>query len=1008
MLRSLSAAVLALAICACEPSLPQVTPTPTVTAVFDPTASKIPLPNDLVFLAPVTSVCPASANGVCAQAELLAAFKGRFPSDQEVAITIDFTENTYENGRLKQVAPDLDVSTITPATLFVVGSIGGTVGPVPLDPITPADYVIPPDPMDPTQPSDHGTLTLHHLARTPWSTGSYTLVMRGGDMGVKTKDSIPVTSSPVFDLIEQGKDMTLPENLGLLKAQNNGSTMDALAQGVQLNALIGIYKNTAFPAADHVGRFPHEQMAIASTFQIDATVTNVAVDPARGLAPLPFDLLRDPTSHKLTPTAACALVGSALDSTGKCPNPAAAGFQTLDGFSTTGAVLAPTSDLIDGATVTGDTLKLYDLTDPRNPALVDASTLIIEPCEFTAQFNGTACDTSLPKLAPAIAFQPAGATTGDPTSVFRTRPLKDNTDYAVVLTTDIKDKAGNAIGPGTVAKVLQFKNALYVSGHSALQGIDDTTALSLETMRKQLAPVIAKLPDASKVAMAYTFHTQTVLSTATDLGAFPYSLPPITALPISPVVPETAAAAFTKYGVVPTIPSSNIDEILEVDITTLNLLDPATGAFKTDPKQAVAEPIHVLIATPKAAAAPACQGPLAPFGHCAPLAVYGHGLGRGRAELLLIADSLTAKGMVAVAIDAAKHGDRTLCSSAAPAPLSGCNGTTPPDGKSHCISLPNAANQGDTAATGGPPGTCDSTGLIKAPVTPGATGNPDGIAAASGNYVISANFFRTRDTFRQDLIDESQLIRAIAFVPDPTKALPPNSGHAVIDHMVQRGVIIDPGTIYFSGQSLGSFLGPMDVATNPRITRAAFNVGGGTIVDVFATSPVFHDRFTQLIGSLGITPGTAQFIQFLTVAKTVLDPADPINFMGHLTDPAHMLPNLLPPLGGNPNGTVPQLPKQILTQFANCDGDVTNPFNFLYASNAGLGPVPNPTANPPTSGTIQLFLSSDGPTPTCPTGGGVSHAFLLDFSKPAVATAAQADLASFLKTGQNVPSIEHP
>ena len=63
MLRSLSAAVLALAICACEPSLPQVAPTPTVTAVFDPSASKIPLPNDLVFLAPINTVCPAPANG---------------------------------------------------------------------------------------------------------------------------------------------------------------------------------------------------------------------------------------------------------------------------------------------------------------------------------------------------------------------------------------------------------------------------------------------------------------------------------------------------------------------------------------------------------------------------------------------------------------------------------------------------------------------------------------------------------------------------------------------------------------------------------------------------------------------------------------------------------------------------------------------------------------------------------------------------------------------------------
>jgi hypothetical protein len=1037
MLRSLSAAVLALAICACEPSLPQVTPTPTVTAVFDPSASKIPLPNDLVFAVPINTVCPAPANGataltdppMCAQAELLATFKGRFPSDQEVPLTIDFTENTYENGRLKQVAPDLDLSTITPATLFVVGSIGGTVGRVPLDPITPDDYV---KPTDATGVSDHGTLTLHHAGRTPWPTGGYTLVMRGGDMGVKTKatadtPAIPVTPSLVFDLIEQGKDMTLPENLGLLKAQNGGSTMSALAQGAQLNALIAIYKTTAFPAADAV--FPHEQMAIASTFQIDTTVTNVTVDPARGLAPLPFDLLRDPTSHKLTPTAACALVNSKLDKTGACPNPAAAGFLTLDGFSTTGAILAPTSDLIDGATVTSSSARLYDLTDPKNPVQVTADpptgALIVEPCEFTAQFNGTTCDPAQPKLAPAIAFQPAGATSGDPTSVFRSRPLKDNTDYAVVLTTDIKDKAGKAIGPGTVAKVLRFTNPVFVGGHSALQGIDDTTALSLDTMRKQLIPVFTKLgSDASKVATAYTFHTQSVLSTATDLGAFPYSLPSITAQPNpTSFKSEDAATAFAKFGVVPTIPSSNIDEILEVDITTFNLLDPVTGAFKADPKLAAAEPIHVLIATPKAAKAAACQGALAPFGRCAPMMVFRHGLTRGRADMLLIADAFAAAGMATVAIDAAKHGDRTLCNTHPdpndPNPanrISGCIGT--------CTALPGAVGQGDPA-TPGQPGTCDASGLLKAPVTPGATGNTDGIAVLSSNYLISANFFRTRDSLRQDVIDQSQLVRAIAFIPSGA----PPTGHVVFDHMVQKGVIIDPGTIYFTGQSLGSIQGTLDVATNPRISKAGLNVGGGTIVDIFSNSPAFAAQFNALLRGLNITKGTPQYLQFLTVAKTILDPADPVNFAGHLT--ASTLPDLL----ANPNRQVPQAAKKVLIQVANCDQVVPNPFGLVWSSTLAfanlaspVGPLPNTPAffAPGSTGTFQLFAGHDfkaadfgnptkctdttaagnllvGQPPNQTPSGG--HGFLLSFEHPDLSAAAQANLASFMMTGNPVPSV---
>jgi hypothetical protein len=1044
MLRSLSFAVPALAICACEPDLPQVEPTPTVTAMFDPTTGRIPLPNDLVFAQHPNTVCPSPSNTLtaptdapaCAQAELLKTFNplgqlltGKFPSDQELPLTIQFTKNTYVNGRLKLVAPDLDLSTITSATLAVVDVVAQK--PVELAPPVASDYVI--VRIDENTLEDHGTLSVHRKDHLPWDTGRYALVVRGGASGIKTKDSpaVLVAPSPVFALVEQGKDMTLPENLGLLKAQNHGSTEEALAQGEQLNGLIALYKTFAFPVADKMfgGSEGHTEMAIASTFQIDATVTNVTVDPARGLAPLPFDVLRDATTGKITAVAACSLAGGTLDAKGVCSQPAAAGFLSLDGFATTGAILAPTSAPIDIDTVDATTLKLFDMSDPKNPAEIptDPPTgkLVREPCEFTSRFvPGTAttaptCNTSSPAFAPVLAFQPAGASLGDPSSVVRAKPLKDNTDYAVVVTTGIKDMAGKAIGPGTVAKILRFKNPLFVGNHSALQGIDDGTAASLDKMRKQLVPVFDKLgADAANVAMAYTFHTQTVLDPAVRLAAFPYTQPSVTALPkATTYVAGSATDAFTKFGIVPrTSPSditpgrapfANIDQIIEVDITTFNALDPVTGAF-TPPDQngqikTVSEQIHVLIATPLPDAAPDCPAapnPLSAFNKCAPLAVFRHGLGSGRASMLLIADAFAAQGMVTVAIDAAKHGDRSLCQTH-PDPAdprgTGCIGT--------CVPLAMAAGQGDPA-TPGVPGTCDASGLAKRPVASNAAGNTDGIAVASSNYLISANFFRTRDTLRQDLIDQSQLIRAIAFAPTGA----PPTGHVVFDNILMHAatttgktLIIDPTTIYFAGQSLGSIQGAMDVATNPRISRAAFNVGGGTIVDVFTNAPSFATQINDLLTNvLHITKGTEQYLQFLTVAKTIVEPAEPLNFMGHLTDPATMLPNLLPPLG-NPNGTVRQTPKLILNQAANCDITVPNPFNFLYASNTG------PLTLPPngTPGTFQLFISSDAASPTCPGGGGVSHSFLLDFSKPTIAGTAQTDLVNFLKTGNPVPSIEH-
>lgn len=1001
-------AALLLVMSACQPDLPFTKPTPVVNAVFDPTTAKIPLPNDLAvppFNDP-NSVCkpdavaPAGTTRKCAQAELLTSFGQGFPGDQEVAITIDFVQTNFDNGMATQVAPALDTSSFTASTLIVIGTGPSGTGEAPIDPIAPTDYATFPD---------HGTLTLHHAGHTPWPPGAYVVAVRGGPAGVKTTDQIPVSPSAVFYLVAQGLDMTDPKNIGLLKAQT-GSTEAALAQGAQLNLLIGVYKASVFPVADT--RFPHQELAIATTFTIAPTVTNVSIDPARGLAPLPIDLLRDPrapsatdpTAGKLTALAACTLAGSSLAADGNCASAAAtaaaAGFKALDGFSTTGAILGPTSDLVLVSSVTKDSLLLYDLSTPAAPVLVDPKTLIIEPCEFAS-----ACGSPT-ALSPVIAIQPAGATAGDPTSVFRTKPLKDNTDYAVVMTTDIHDKAGKSIGPGTVAKVLQFKNPVSVAGKSALIGIDDATAASLEKMRLQLVPVLAAVPDRTKVAMAYTFHTQTILSQANQLAALPYSpgIPAATALPIAATFAPspTVAAAFAKFGATG-IPNSNINEILEVDIVTFNALNDATGAFLSDPTKAVPEPIHVLIATPKTTSNN-CAGSATL--KCAPMMVFRHGLGRGRIDMLLIADSFAAAGMVTVAIDAAKHGDRSFCTSGIAGTtldpvtrtaVGGCNNSPVPATPGVlCNPIASMATQGDAQ----PPGTCGAGGFAKMRLDGSFVMDPatqDGIPAISGNFLVSANFFRTRDTMRQDLIDESQLIRALALVP-PEAA---GTHNVVFEHMFGQNLIIDPGAIYYSGQSLGSIQGTMDVATNPRISKAVFNVGGGSIVDIFTNSPAFAPAVDRLLAGIGIQRGTAGFLQFLVVAKTILDPADPINFAGHLT--ANTLPNLLA-------GGTPQAAKRVLTQVANCDGVVPNPFGFLHSSNIPTGPLPPAPGFGTGTGTFELFVTVPFTVGSCPNGqGAVDHGFLLNFpAHPALTATAQAHAAKFVTDDAfSPPSIQN-
>ncbi|MEO7731381.1 MAG: hypothetical protein ABIY55_10435, partial [Kofleriaceae bacterium] len=358
-------------------------------------------------------------------------------------------------------------------------------------------------------------------------------------------------------------------------------------------------------------------------------------------------------------------------------------------------------------------------------------------------------------------------------------------------------------------------------------------------------------------------------------------------------------------------------------------------------------------------------------------------------DMLSVADSNAAAGMVTVAIDAAKHGDRSFCTSGPASATTGCNGGAA------CVTALPAGAQGDA----NPPGSCGAAGFFKRPLNPAAVGATDGIPAVSGNFLVTSNFFRTRDTMRQDLIDESQLVHTLAFVPTGA----PPTGNAVFDYMVARGVIIDPATIYYSGQSLGAIQGAMNVATNPRISKAVLNVGGGTLVDVFTNSPAFATQVNALLAGLGIVRGTAGFLQFLVVAKTVLDPADPINFVGHIT--ADTLPNLLT------GGTMAQTPKKVLAQIAFCDGTVPNPFNFIYAANLGVTPLP-PTGVPGTAGkAFTMFVGADfapgagGTLPACSATNAIEHGFVTDWANPTVTGTAQSDLAAFVTTDTVPPSI---
>ncbi|HEY6908537.1 MAG TPA: hypothetical protein VI356_04150 [Myxococcales bacterium] len=977
LLRRATPLALAMLALACEPSVPfdaRNNPAAVDYAAFDPTGSppSLPLPNDLALSeSSVSTQNPA-------QAALLTQWQVEgFPNDQEVPITIDFVRETVDpaTGKATRRAPQLDTSTVTPATLLLlaVGSSGS--GPVAYDAPAPSDYAA---------NGDHGTLTLH---KSKDSTGSrrwppgveMVVAVRGGPNGVKVKDGAPggLQPQPAMFLLLQDKDLTLPENGGLLPGNSRGEKAAAAAQ------LESIRKTwlAPFAAIDASGAFDHREIATLATFRVASTSrrTHVETDPGSGRMPLPSDLLLGPDGRLApelaSPTGPFGALGP--------------GLATLDGFSTTAMILMQTSAAIDASTVNANSVFLYEigkaglatrLGELQEPGKTPR--FVAEPPQITRPVNGVPASTVI-GLQPAVPAQlPAGAVLSLP-------PLGEGTTYVVLVSDRVKDLNGDKLVRSTLGKILLLDPSisLFANGKSQVSGVSDGQAAGIDRMREAVNLAVASLLAEKRASglqrddlvMAYTFTTQTMKSVATALAALPYQDP---AAALTDTARKTFCGAracdapiadvFAAYGL-SAAPGGNVFAVVDTTITTFDKLTcPAgasncldTGAFTPQEVPPVPEPVRMLLALPAPPYEGCTPGKTAPL--CTvPLAVFRHGFGSWRGSMLAVADVLNAHGIAVAAIDAARHGDRSFCSADAQ-----CAGGA-------CVPVAALAGEGDAV----PPGKC-ATDFLR------AGGAPSGNPAASGNFLITGNLFRTRDTLRQDVIDQSQLVRVLS--PNPRchpDAAPADAANTCANGIVSGlfGVQFDPARIWFVGQSLGAISGTLDVAANPRMARAALNVGGATIADVFTQSPSFQAQLGALLSNLGIAPGSAAFLQFVQVAKWVLDPADPENFAENLarkTLPSPLLGGAAPP------------PRPVLGQMALCDQVVPNAFSLNLYGEAGL-----PTTGGANSAAASFTTFAAGPGAACP-GNAVDHAFLL------ASPAAQSDIADFF-LGTPPPPLRAP
>ncbi|MGY6631047.1 MAG: Ig-like domain-containing protein [Wenzhouxiangella sp.] len=557
-------------------------------------------------------------------------------------------------------------------------------------------------------------------------------------------------------------------------------------------------------------------------------------DPAGGVLPFPNNLL-------LLGTTDLTLNPPVADPT-DFSDPAAA-LATLDGFSTVAPWSFTFSRRINPSTVVpGSSVRLFEVQFQQGTIAVTGINRELVPGQ---DFFAT--------VAPTDA-------SGQTVAVIPLRPLNEMTGYMAVVTNGITDTDGNPATPSQTYFLTKRTQPLVTSaGISTEPLLDNASAGALEPLRQLVNAQEAAAASAGiardDIVLSFTATTQSVTpvlnvlrsqASPTSIQMAQACIPQVGCLTTSDVIPGTPGIAdlyigvmeVPYYGGIPTAdnPTAPLTQFWRA---APGAYVPPFDQFGLNPNSTnitVANPIPVetgrpnipvLMTVPNAA-----SGQTRPASGW-PVVIFQHGITGNRSQMLALADTMASIGFATIAIDMPLHGivDQTN-------PLYVGNTPFGPIAGERTFNLDLQNNQ-----TGAP--------------------GPDGNIDPSGAYFINLQSLLTsRDNLRQAQADLSILALNIPFID--------LNGDGLGD--------IDASNINFVGQSLGAMSGVPFLAVEPTVSNGVLSVPGGGIANLLAGSDTFGPVIRNGLQAAGVEPFSADYFQFLLIAQTVVDAADPINW----------------------------------------------------------------------------------------------------------------------------------
>lgn len=554
------------------------------------------------------------------------------------------------------------------------------------------------------------------------------------------------------------------------------------------------------------------------------------------------------------------------DPTLNIPNPKNVPFVTAanlgDGFSTTASLFFDLTGFVDLATVTPNLLIINSATGALLQPGID---YLLQGSSATA-LNSAGVQQPINQQRTRVLVEPL-------------KPLAPSTRYLVAFKTGAKTTAGGDVLASAAFRVLRSDTAVSEQSEPILAHYSSAQKATLEQLRSQLIrPVVAafgqlaQIPE-DQLVLAWSFTTGSTDKTlkAVAAGATAHftqlqntgantsiiGAPGIADI-FSGVIQLPYYLANSGGDTHSTAPLSTFwaADATQPDTAAKFLDQVPCGAFAvgaTLPDGQTAQPsvstslcfplpvkktdelLPLLVTVPNAN-----SGQSKPANGW-PVVIFQHGITRNRGDALAVAPALAAAGFVVVSIDLPLHGIGPSNTFAAL--------RQPGHERSFDLDLVNNSTS-----------------------APGPDGTPDG----SGQHFINlASLITSRDNLRQAMADLLGLSKSIASIDLDADGTPD----------------LDASQVRFLGHSLGGVIGASYLSLDASVGAATLANPGMGIGKLLDASGAFGPVISAGLAASGVNEGTDDYETFIRFAQTLVDAADPANYLVELKakHPLHLI-----------------------------------------------------------------------------------------------------------------------